>query len=100
VFYIYVLQSLKDNNFYVGFTENLKKRYFEHQDGKVFSTKSRTPFRLIYYETYILKEDALCREKYLKTSMGKRVLKKQLSHFIKTIKSGKIALDSEVIPTE
>jgi len=92
MFYIYVLQSLKDNYFYTGFTRDLKKRFAEHQGGQNLSTKSRIPFRLIYYEAYMLEEDALNREKYLKTSMGKRVLKKQLSGFIKTAKFGKIAV--------
>ena len=62
----------------------------EHQSGQALSTKNRAPFKLIYYEAYLLKEDALSREQYLKTSMGKRVLKKQLLNFIKTLKSDKI----------
>ncbi|MBI2007375.1 MAG: GIY-YIG nuclease family protein [Candidatus Blackburnbacteria bacterium] len=82
--YAYVLQSLKKANwFYKGSTSDLGKRVKEHNAGKNFSTAPYVPFRLIYYEAYLLKKDAEAREKYLKTSMGKRVLKKQLANFLR-----------------
>ena len=91
VYYVYVLQSLKKTDWlYKGSTSDLKRRFKEHNSGKNFSTAPYLPFRLIYYEAYLLKSDAEAREKYLKTSMGKRVLKKQLSNFIKTLNSDKI----------
>lgn len=93
-FYVYILQSQKDKNFYTGVTSDLKRRFKEHNSGRNFSTKSRRPFKLIYYEAYLLKKDAEAREKYLKTSMGKRVLKKQLRNFIKLLKSDKISFNS------
>ena len=62
----------------------------EHNSGKNKSTSYRRPFRIVYYEAYLLKKDAEAREKYLKTSMGKRVLKKQLSNFIKSNNFDKI----------
>ena len=84
VYYVYVLQSLKKADWlYKGLTIDLKRRLEEHNTGKNFSTAPYVPFRLIYYEAYMLKQDAEAREKYLKTSMGKRVLKKQLNHFMK-----------------
>ena len=49
-FYIYVLFSSKDGNFYTGFTEDLKNRLDEHNAVKVISTKFRRPFELIYFE--------------------------------------------------
>lgn len=55
----------------------------EHNSGKNFSTAPYAPFKLIYYETYLLKSDAETREKYLKTSMGMRVIKKQLANFLR-----------------
>lgn len=81
--YLYVLQSQKDFNFYTGTTSDLKRRLKEHNFGKNFSTAPRRPFKLIYYEAYLLKADAEGREKYLKTSMGRRVIRKQLRHFLK-----------------
>lgn len=80
--YLYILQSLKDNNFYTGTTFDLKRRAKEYNAGKNFSTAPRRPFKLIYYEAYILKEDAEAREKYLKTSMGRRVIRKQLKTYL------------------
>jgi len=48
-YYVYVLLSDKDNKFYTGFTNNLKRRFEEHQKGRVKSTKNRRPLKLIYY---------------------------------------------------
>lgn len=47
-YYVYVLLSKKDGLFYTGYTKDLKKRYQEHQEGKVFSTKNRLPMKLVY----------------------------------------------------
>ena len=82
MFYVYILQSLKDNNFYVGFTRDLQKRFKEHNDGKNRSTRSRVPFKLVYYESCINKDDATHREKYLKTSWGKRYIKSRLKNYL------------------
>ena len=92
-FYLYILQSQKDKNFYTGTTSDLKKRVKEHNSGKNISTAPRRPLRLIFYEAYLNKKDAEAREKYLKTSMGKRVLKKQLKNFINSLKSDKITFN-------
>ena len=67
MYYTYVLQSIKDMNFYVGFTKDLKLRFEQHNKRFVESTKNRTPFKLIYYEACIDRNDARQREKYLKT---------------------------------
>jgi putative endonuclease len=85
--FLYILHSLKDGNFYTGITENLERRLKEHESGKNFSTAPRRPLKLIYYEAYLLKEDAEAREKYLKTSMGRRVIRKQLTHYLKITES-------------
>jgi len=82
VLYIYVIQSKKDKRFYTGFTENLRKRFYEHNSGKVSSTKNRGPFELIYYEACLNEQDAIAREKYLKSGMGKRYLKNRLKRFL------------------
>ena len=82
MFYTYVLQSMKDGKFYTGYTFDLRKRFNEHNSNKVFSTKNRGPFRLIYYEACINEDDAKAREKYLKSGMGKRYLKNRLKRFL------------------
>lgn len=80
-FYTYVLLSNKDNNYYIGYTNNLKRRLEEHNSGKNFSTKPRTPFKLIYFEGCINEDDAKQREKYLKSTIGRRFIKKRLRQY-------------------
>lgn len=82
-FYTYVLLSLKDSDFYIGYTSDLKRRIEEHNLGKNFSTKFRRPFKLIYYEACIAKEGAIQREAYLKSSIGHRFLKRRLHNFFR-----------------
>jgi len=77
-FYVYVLESIKDGDRYVGFTTNLKKRIEEHNKGLNFSTKSERPWRLIYCEICTNQNDAKRREKYLKSTGGRRFLAKRL----------------------
>lgn len=72
---VYILQSQKDKKLYIGLTTNLKQRLTDHFKGKSFATKSRRPFRLIYCEYFYSKHDAYRREKYLKTTVGKKMLK-------------------------
>jgi putative endonuclease len=66
MFYLYVLKSKKDNNIYIGSTNDLRRRLIEHNEGKVFSTKGRRPFELRYYESYYNKDEARKRESSLK----------------------------------
>lgn len=82
MFYTYVLQSRKDNKWYTGYTNDLRKRFNEHSKGKVLSTKGRGPFKLIYYEACLNETDAKAREKYLKAGMGKRYLLHRLKRFL------------------
>ena len=70
MWYVYILESLKDNDHYVGLTDDLKNRFKKHNQGKVASTKFRTPFKLIHYEAYLHKNDATNREQFLKTGLA------------------------------
>lgn len=81
MYYVYVIQSLKDHNLYTGSSSDLKKRFEKHKAGGVFSTKNRRPLRLIYYEACLNKTDALHREIYLKSAWGKRYIKTRLSKY-------------------
>ena len=81
MYYTYVLLSDKDRKQYVGFTKNLKLRFEQHEKGEVDSTRHRRPLRLIYYEWCLEKEDAIRREKYLKTHYGKLFLRKRLKSY-------------------
>lgn len=81
MFYTYVLSSEKDNQLYVGYTEDLKVRFETHNKGKVKSTKNRRPLKLIYYEACNNKKDALHREEYFKTTYGNKYIKNRLKYY-------------------
>ncbi len=72
---VYVLLSQKDQKFYIGYTSNLKQRLTNHFHGNSKATAPRRPFNLIFCEYLLSKSDALRREKYLKTTAGKKGLK-------------------------
>ena len=76
---VYILFSQKDHLWYTGYTSKLKERIKDHNSGKTTSTSSRVPLILIFCEFYLFKQDALNREKYFKTSSGKRALKFMLN---------------------
>lgn len=78
MYYVYLIKSRRKEWKYVGYTENLKRRFSEHQLGKVTATKPYFPFDLIFYEAYKAKSDAKRREIYFKTNQGKRALKLML----------------------
>lgn len=92
-YYVYVIQSLRDKKFYTGWTNNLVNRIKKHNKGLVISTKYRRPFRLIYYEACLNKDDAIKREKYLKSAWGKRYLKNRLKNYL----TGRGEIDIEKI---
>lgn len=77
-YYVYVLYSLEDKGFYIGYTENLKVRLISHAQGKNSATRLRRPFKLIHYEYFINKQDAKARERFLKSGFGRRQLKEAL----------------------
>ena len=79
MYYNYVIKSKKDGKLYIGFTNNLKERIENHNNGLVKSTKDRRPFKLIYYEACLNKNDAIRREKSLKTGFGRAYLKRRIS---------------------
>ncbi|GBE16246.1 GIY-YIG nuclease superfamily protein [bacterium BMS3Abin15] len=81
MFYIYILESTKNKNLYIGYTNNLRKRIREHNQGLNKSTKPYIPWKLIYYEACLNKEDAERRENYLKTSQGQRLTKRRLKEY-------------------
>ena len=80
--YVYVLISGADNQFYVGFTNDLKTRLDSHTKGNVESTRNRRPLKLVYYEACLNRDDALRRERYLKTTWGKRYLRNRIRNYL------------------
>ena len=83
---VYVLQSQRDLLLYHGFTTNLEQRIRNHNAGKTISTSKRMPLRLIFCEYYLSRKDAMRREKYFKTTQGKRMLRLMLRNTLKEIR--------------
>ena len=82
MYYTYMLQSLKDGQFYTGFTENFKLSFEHHSKGRIESARQRRPLKLIYYEVCLDIEDAMRRERYFKTYHGKMFLKRRLKSYL------------------
>ena len=78
-FCVYILFSEKDNLLYTGFSTNLENRIKNHNDGGTKSTAYRRPLKLIFCEFYLYEEEARKREKYFKTTMGKKAIKLMLA---------------------
>ena len=83
MYWVYILESKGDRGWYIGYTENLKRRIEEHtakSGGR--TTKTKNDWYLIYCEGYQSQKDALGRERFLKSGGGRRYIKKQLSHYL------------------
>lgn len=83
MYYVYFLK-LSNGYLYKGSTRDLKRRVQEHNIGKVESTMNYRPLKLIGYEAYALKSDAERRERFLKTTEGKRLLRQQYRDILKS----------------
>jgi len=80
MWYVYLLQN-KQGRWYIGSTNNLQKRILSHNSGKNQSTKHWIPWKLIYCEIGLNRDDTQTREKYLKSGMGRKYLKNRLKLF-------------------
>lgn len=84
MYFVYLLKSEKTGGFYIGCTSDLKKRILEHNKNQSYHTKKYSPWKLIYFEGYISKDDAFDREKSLKLhAQGLRRLKERLRNCLK-----------------
>lgn len=81
-YYTYVLENQNDKSWYIGYTKDLKKRVGDHISGNGCRTTSlKIGWKLIYYEAYLNKKDAMGREEFLKGGSGRKYIKKQLAHY-------------------
>lgn len=82
MYYVCLLQSLK-SSFYIGYTNDLKRKFAEHNNGESKAAKSKKPYILIFYEAFINANDAKAREEYLKSGWGRRSINKILKNYLK-----------------
>jgi putative endonuclease len=76
--YDYVLQSETFNKTYVGQTDNIERRIKEHNAGKTKSTKHYVPWKVLFYESFNSRIDARKREKYLKSGIGRELIRSRI----------------------
>ena len=86
--YVYILISKKNSKLYKGVTSDIKKRIYEHNQGKVKTTKSGIPWVLVYYEGFYNKTDALREEIFLKSGKGRERIQYLLKHTMEEWQSG------------
>ena len=79
MYYVYILQSEKDHKYYIGRTNNLHRRIDEHNRGHSASTRSRIPFKLVYFEKYDTINKSIHRERLIKSYKGGNEFKKLIN---------------------
>jgi putative endonuclease len=83
MYYVYILEDNNDHSWYIGYTSNLRRRIFEHKNKKGGKTTKQKGFwKLIYYEAYLNKYDAIGREKFLKSGSGHKYIDKQIKNYL------------------
>lgn len=74
MYYVYFAKSKRNSKVYVGSTDKEPlERVNEHNQGSNAWTRSNGPFKLLYYESFVCKEDAEKREKFYKTGIGRKI---------------------------
>jgi len=84
-YYVYILQSQKNQSLYIGYTSNLRKRFKQHNAGESQATKPFKPYMLIFYEAFLDRIDAKNREEYLKSGYGRKTIKTLMNKYLKNI---------------
>ena len=82
MYYTYVLRG-NNGRKYIGSTSDLKRRLKEHNGGVGGKyTQDNRPFKLIYYEGFLNKQDAFAREQWLKTGWGRNQINTMLKNYL------------------
>lgn len=83
--YVYVLESeSKSSQRYIGCTDDLKRRLTEHNNKENESTKAGVPWKIIYYEAFLISRDAYSREKVMKGQWERKFLSRVLKNYFKS----------------
>ena len=76
MWHVYILKSEKHGHYYTGYTEDLKKRLKQHNDGKTKSLKAQLPVRIVHVEDFLSKQEAYKRERQIKNYKGGEAFKR------------------------
>ena len=83
---VYIIQSLSDNTYYIGYSSNIEKRLEEHNKGLSRFTSKKIPWKLVYTECFVTKTEALQREKFLKRQKNRSFYESLISGYNKTVR--------------
>ncbi len=87
MYYVYCLLSIKSNKLYIGYTNDLKRRFEEHNSGTGGKfTKENRPLKLIFYEAHCNKKDAHEMEAFYKSGYGKEILKNKIKNYLDNVR--------------
>ena len=84
MFYVYILESMKNGRFYIGYSDDPHRRLTEHNAGKVKSTRSYRPWKKVYTECYPTEAEAMRRERYLKSMKSHTFIRNLINKFVDT----------------
>ena len=78
MYFVYISKRINFNRYYIGSTEDIKRRLLHHSSGKIKSTKAYKPWEIVYSESYNTRSEAFKKEKQIKSYKGGVVFKKLL----------------------
>ena len=77
MYYVYLLESVKDGRYYIGHTRDLEMRLTYHNSGRSRYTKGKGPWKIIGHKTYQSRGDAMKEERRLKKLKNKKLIKSE-----------------------
>ena len=80
MFYVYILQSLKDESYYIGQTNNVSNRLERHNSRRQLATRSKVPWKLVYTEPFPTRSQAVRRELEIKSWKSRQAIKELLNN--------------------
>ena len=82
-FFVYILKSFKNDDIYIGSTENVENRIKLHNLGKVESTRGYRPWQLLEQREFNSRSEAVRQERFLKNHQQKEIIKKKYKEILK-----------------
>ncbi len=79
MFYVYIIQSLKDSSYYIGYSANPISRLEKHNKSRTGYTSRKKPWELVYTEGFEDKSDALKKERFIKAQKSKAFIERLIN---------------------
>ena len=76
MYFIYILKSLKNNKYYIGYSSDINRRLVEHNNGKSKYSKLYRPWVIYYFERFETEKEAMSRERQIKSWKSRKMIEK------------------------